>query len=68
MDTKKFSCIIFFHDGQSPRKYKYVNKLPTFYRFVNRLQGAWYVNVYDRSTAKYLHRTYFWQPDPQDSR
>ena len=61
METKKFSCIIFFHDGQKPRKYKYVNKLPTFYRFVNRLQGAWYVNVYNRDTSQYLHRIYFWE-------
>lgn len=66
MNTKIYSCIIFFYDGQAPRKYKYVNKLPTFHRFVNRLQGAWYVNVYDKVSGAYLHRTYFWKPDQKE--
>lgn len=58
METKNFTCIIFFKDGQKPKKYTYVNKLTTFYKFVNNLQSAWYINIYDRKAGTFIKRHY----------
>ena len=53
-----YSCIVFF-EKRMPKKWEYVHKLGGFVTFLNTKHKGWkYVNVYERSTKRYLRRFY----------
>jgi hypothetical protein len=60
-----YSVIVFF-DNAKPKKWTYVHKLADFSGFLDKDHPGWkYMNVYERSTAKYLKRFYCGKPLPQ---
>jgi len=54
-----YTCIIFFQPeaGIKPRKYRNVNCLLRFEKFVTRMGGKYY-NVYNKSTRGFIERVY----------
>lgn len=58
MGQKLFTGIIFFKDGQTPRKYRNISNLENLAKFGLKI-GAWYVNLYCKSSGKFDRRVYF---------
>jgi hypothetical protein len=56
---KLLTGIIFFkpESGIQPRKYRNINKVDNFLLFAQKC-GGWYVNLYDKKTAKFEARKY----------
>ena len=52
-----YSAIVFFNDGQRPKKWAFIHKLSTFRRFLDNKHNEWaYMNVYDRRNKSFLKR------------
>lgn len=58
MGQKLFTGIIFFQDGQTPRKYRNISNLENLAKFGVKI-GAWYVNLYSKTSGKFDRRLYF---------
>jgi len=54
-----YSCIVFFlpDAGIRPRKYRNVNSLMRFEKFVTSMGGIYY-NVYNKRTREFIERVY----------
>jgi len=59
INTRLFTCIVFFPEELSrrPRKYRNINNLLRFERFVEKDQ-ALYFNVYSKNTNEFIRRVY----------
>ena len=57
--TKLFTGIIFYKPdtGITPRKYRNINNVENFLKFALK-SGGWYVNIYDKRSAKFEARRY----------
>lgn len=52
-----YSVIVFFGDGQKPKKWTYVHKLNGFSMFLKKSHPDWhYMNVYNRRSGEYMRR------------
>ena len=58
MAQKLYTGIIFFQNAQTPRKYRNISNLENFAKFGLKL-GAWYVNLYCKTSGKFDQRMYF---------
>lgn len=58
MAQKLYTGIIFFQDAQTPRKYRNISNIENFAKFGLKL-GAWYVNLYCKTSGKFDQRMYF---------
>jgi hypothetical protein len=53
-----YTGIIFFQDAQTPRKYRNISNLENLTKFGKKI-GAWYVNLYSKTSGKFEQRMYF---------
>lgn len=57
MPKKLYTGIVFFENGENPRKYRNISNLGSFMRFLGGI-NAYYVNIYDKATKSFIERIY----------